>query len=164
VQSAGVREHVARLLSWEEAHASFDSAVANLPEHLRGTKPKGLPYSPWQLIEHIRIAQYDILEFCRNPEYVELKWPDDYWPSSVAPANPAAWANSIKDFRRDRSALQQLCRDPNIDLESEIPPGRGQTYLRELLLVADHTAYHVGELVVLRRLLEAWPAQDQSRQ
>jgi DinB family protein len=164
VPSSGLREHVAKLLSWEEAHVSFDSAVANLPEHLRGTKPKGLPYSPWQLIEHIRIAQRDILEFCRDPEYVELKWPDDYWPDSPAPANPAAWANSIKEFRRDRSDLQKLCNDPKIDLESEIPPNRGQTYLRELLLVADHTAYHVGELVVLRRLLEAWPAHDPSKQ
>jgi DinB superfamily len=158
VPSTALRDQLAKLLSWEEAHTSFDSAVADLPEHLRGTKPAGLPYSPWQLVEHIRIAQHDILEFCRNPQYKEMKWPEDYWPSSPAPATPAAWGNSIKEFSRDRSTLQEMCRDPNLDLESPIPHGKGQTYLRELLLAADHTAYHVGELIILRRLLGAWPS------
>jgi uncharacterized damage-inducible protein DinB len=161
--STATREHIAKLLGWQDAHTSFDSAVAHLPERLRGSRPPALPYSPWQLVEHIRIAQHDILDFCSNPQYIELKWPDDYWPASPAPASRAAWDNSIDEFRRDRSALQALCNDSKVDLESKIPHGQGQTYLRELLLVADHTAYHVGELVVLRRLLDAWPAQGDTQ-
>jgi uncharacterized damage-inducible protein DinB len=152
-----VREHVSRLLAWEDAHTGLESAVADLPPELRGAKPHGLPYSPWQLLEHIRIAQHDILDFCRNSNYTELHWPDDYWPSSPAPPDSEAWDNSIHDFQHDRKALQALSNDPTIDLTSRIPHGTGQTYLRELLLVADHTTYHVGELVVLRRLLGAWP-------
>lgn len=157
VPTSSLREHLARLLSWEDAHTSFDSAVANLPDHLRGAKPSALPYSPWQLVEHLRLAQRDILDFCRNPEYQELSWPDDYWPSSAAPPHSSAWDDSIREFQRDRAALQELSKDPKIDLESRIPHGSGQTYLRELLLAADHAAYHVGQLVVLRRVLGAWP-------
>jgi uncharacterized damage-inducible protein DinB len=152
-----IREHLARFLSWDEAHAGFDKAVAGLPEPLRGTAPAGLPYSPWQLVEHLRIAQHDLLEFCRNPKYQELDWPDDYWPDAAAPPSAAAWDESLLRFREDRAALQALARDPAIDLTARIPHGTGQTYLRELLLAADHTAYHVGELVVVRRLLGAWP-------
>lgn len=151
-----VREHLARLLSWEDAHVGFDAAVADLPVKLRGQIPTGLPYSPWQLVEHLRITQGDILEFCRNPGYVERSWPDDYWPSSAAPSSPSAWSDSVEQFRRDRAALQQLARDPATELEARIPHGSGQTYLRELLLAADHAAYHVGQLVVVRRLLGAW--------
>ena len=152
------REHLARLLRWEEAHASFDKAVAGLPQALRGKAPAGLPYSPWQLVEHIRITQHDILDFCRNPAYQELPWPDDYWPLTAAPPTPAAWDESLRAFREDRAGLQQLARDPSIELTAAIPHGDGQTYLRELLLAADHSAYHVGELIVVRRLLGAWPA------
>jgi hypothetical protein len=152
-----VREHLARLLSWEEAHASFDTAVAGLPEPLRGRAPAGLPYAPWQLVEHLRITQHDILDFCRNPAYQELDWPDDYWPSAAAPPSSAAWDESLRRFREDRAALQALARDSTIDLTVRIPHGTGQTCLRELLLAADHTAYHVGELIVVRRLLGAWP-------
>lgn len=151
------REQVARLLSWEDAHAGFDAAVADLPPADRGRQPAGLPYSPWQLVEHLRITQHDILDFCRNPAYVELKWPDDYWPSSPSPATPKAWDESIREFQRDRAALQELARDPTVALEARIPHGTGQTYLRELLLAADHAAYHIGELIVVRRLLGAWP-------
>jgi len=154
---SSIREHVAKLLSWEDAHTSFESAVADLPVELRGTKPSTLPYSPWQLVEHLRITQADILDFCRNPKYRERTWPDDYWPSSESPPDSAAWDNSVRDFLRDRAALQDLSRDPKITLEARIPHGEGQTYLREILLVADHTAYHIGELVVVRRLLGAWP-------
>jgi hypothetical protein len=153
-----LREHLARLLSWEEAHASFDKAVAGLPEALRGKAPAGLPYSPWQLVEHLRITQHDILDFCRNPAYQELAWPDDYWPPTAAPPTPAAWDESLGAFREDRAGLQQLARDLSIELTAAIPRGDGQTYLRELLLAADHSAYHVGELIVVRRLLGAWPA------
>ena len=153
-----LRDHVARLLDWQEAHGGFDKAVGDLPEPLRGRVPQGLPYSPWQLVEHMRITQHDILDFCRNPAYQEVSWPDDYWPRSPAPPSAAAWDETLRRFREDRIALQRLARDPAIDLAARIPHGTGQTYLRELLLAADHTAYHVGELIVVRRLLGAWPA------
>lgn len=153
--SSLVREHVAKLLGWEDAHVGFDRAVANLPEPLRGRQPSGLPYSPWQLVDHIRKTQHDILDFCINSEYKELSWPDDYWPRSPAPGRE--WEESIEQFGRDRLALERLARNRQIDLESAIPHGSGQTYLRELLLAADHTAYHIGELIVVRRLLGAWP-------
>jgi hypothetical protein len=152
-----VREQLARFLSWDEAHAGFETAVAGLPESLRGRAPAGLPYSPWQLVEHLRITQHDILDFCRNPAYQELDWPDDYWPAAAAPSSAAAWAESLRRFREDRVALQAMARDPAIDLTARIPHGTGQTCLRELLLAADHAAYHLGELVVVRRLLGAWP-------
>lgn len=151
------REQLAKILSWEEAHVSFDAAVADLPPALRGMKPAGLPYSPWQLVEHLRITQHDILDFCRNPAYRELTWPDDYWPPAAAPGSLTAWDDSVAGFQRDRAELQQLARDPNVDLEARIPHGSGQTYLREVLLAADHAAYHIGELIVVRRLLGAWP-------
>jgi uncharacterized damage-inducible protein DinB len=150
------REWVAKLLGWEEAHLGLDAAVADLPPADRGRQPAGLPYSPWQLLEHLRITQHDILDFCRNPAYEELKWPDDYWPSSPGPETPKAWDESIRQFQRDRVALQELARDPTVDLEARIPHGTGQTYLRELLLAADHAAYHLGQLVVVRRLLGSW--------
>ena len=151
-----LREQVAKLLSWEDAHVSFDAAVANLPAALRGMQPAGLPYSPWQLLEHLRITQHDILDFCRNPAYREITWPDDYWPPAPGPGWPTAWDDSVAQFQRDRAQLQQLAKDPAIELEARIPHGSGQTYLRELLLAADHAAYHIGELIVVRRLLGAW--------
>jgi hypothetical protein len=152
-----LREQLARFLEWGEAHGGFDSAVSDLSPALQAKQPAGLPYSPWQLLEHLRIAQHDILDFCVNPKYQELSWPGDYWPTSAEPASAKAWNESVQQFKRDRSALQQLARDPAIDLEAPIPHGKGQTYLRELLLAADHTAYHLGELIVVRRLLGAWP-------
>jgi DinB family protein len=156
MNEAALRNHVARLLDWKEAHAAFDDATAGLPEPLRGRTPGGLPYSPWQLVEHLRITQHDILDFCRNPKYQELAWPDDYWPASAAPPSPKAWDESLRRFREDRAALQRLARDSSVDLTARIPHGTGQTYLRELLLAADHAAYHIGELIVVRRLLGAW--------
>jgi uncharacterized damage-inducible protein DinB len=151
-----VRNQLSRLLAWEDAHVGFDTAIADMPEDLRGKQPAGLPYSAWQLLEHLRRAQRDILEFCRNANYQELTWPDDYWPSSPAPPSPAAWDESVRQFREDREALQQLAADPNVDLATRIPHGNGQTYLRELVLAADHAAYHIGQLVVVRRLLGNW--------
>ena len=151
-----IRDQLRRLLDWEDAHVGFDAAVAAVPLKLRGRKPEGAPYSAWQLLEHLRITQHDILEFCRNPRYVEPRWPKDYWPSSESPPSAAAWDKSIRQFRRDRKALQHLAMDANVDLASRIPHGSGQTYLRELVLVADHSAYHIGELVVVRRLLGIW--------
>ena len=156
--SSTIRDQVAKLLSWEDAHVGFDGAVANLPADLRGTAPIGLPYSPWQLLEHLRITQHDILDFCRNPEYREMSWPTDYWPSAAEPPSASRWEDSIQQFQRDRAEMEALARDITIDLEARIPHGTGQTYLRELLLAADHAAYHIGELIVVRRLLGAWPA------
>ena len=152
---AAVRDHVARLLSWGDAHVGFDDAVAGIPAKVRGRRPSGL-HSPWELLEHLRIAQHDILDFCRNANYKEMHWPDDYWPKAPAPPSAAAWNASIEQFRKDRKALQRIAANPKIDLAARIPHGTGQTYLRELLLTADHTAYHVGQLVLVRRLLGAW--------
>lgn len=152
-----LREQLAKFQNWREAHADFDAA-ADIPPELRGKTPPGLPYSPWQLIEHMRITQGDILEFCRSTDYTERKWPDDYWPKSPAPPDVGAWDSSVAAFRRDRKALQEMIRDPQCDLFAKVPAGTGQTFLREILLVADHTAYHVGQLVAVRRLLGAWGA------
>ena len=152
-----LHDHLVRLIDWGEAHAEYDAAVAGIgPEH-RGKTAPGLPYSPWQLIEHIRIAQHDILDFCVNASYREKKWPDDYWPSYPAPPSDAAWDESVASYVRDRDRLKQLGRDSTFDLTAKIPHGNGQTYLREVLLVADHTSYHVGQLVLVRRLLGIWP-------
>ncbi|HYW08907.1 MAG TPA: DinB family protein, partial [Longimicrobium sp.] len=131
------------------------AATRGLVPALRGVKPAGLPYSPWQLLEHLRIAQADILEFCRNPEYRELSWPADYWPAAPAPQSEEEWEGSIAAFLADRAELATLAAEA--DLFAEIPHGSGQTYLRELLLVTDHTSYHVGEMVAVRRMLGAWP-------
>ena len=150
-----IREHLVKLLDWEDAHVGFDKAVDGIAPDLRGKTPAGLPYSAWQLVEHLRRTQWDILDFCRNPHYVEIKWPDDYWPASAAPA-AGEWDQSVQRFRDDRKALQQLAADHSLDLTAKIPHGQGQTYLRELVLVADHTAYHVGQLVLVRRLLGIW--------
>ena len=151
-----LREQLSRFQNWREAHADFDAAVADLPASLRGVAPTGLPYSPWQLVEHLRLTQADILEFCRNVHYVEQKWPDDYWPKSPAPPDDTSWDASIAAFHSDQKALQKLIMDPDCDLFSKVPAGNGQTFLREFLLVADHTAYHVGQLIAVRRLLGAW--------
>ncbi len=151
-----IRELLGRLLSWEDAHVGFDKAVLDVPTELRGRQPAGLPYSLWQLVEHLRLTQHDILDFCRNPDYRELAWPDDYWPSSPTPPSPEAWDESIRRYRQDRRALEELAADPAIDLFARIPHGTGQTYLRELVLVADHSAYHVGQIVLVRRLLKIW--------
>ena len=151
-----VRQHLSRVLSWHDAHADFDAAVADLPPEARGVAPPGLPYSAWQLLEHIRLAQADILAFCVRPDYREGKWPDDYWPKSAAPPNAQAWDASIAAYRRDLAAVKKLLDDPKCDLFAKVPAGDGQTFLREFLLIADHTAYHVGQLVAVRRLLGQW--------
>jgi hypothetical protein len=156
-QHPEVRSSVARLLDWGDAHVDFDKVVARLSADLRGKVPAGLPYSPWQLLEHLRIAQEDILQFCIDPEYKERSWPDDYWPKAATPPSPDAWDKSVAAFRRDRDELKRLALNTGIDLTAKVPAGTDQTYLRELLLVADHNAYHLGELVVVRRALGAWP-------
>jgi uncharacterized damage-inducible protein DinB len=151
-----MRAQLAKTLDWGEAHADFDKAVKDFPADLRGRKVHGLPYSAWQILEHLRITQHDILDFARNPKYKEIAWPDEYWPKAAEPPDAAAWDASVAAFRRDRDAMKQLATDEAVDLEAKIPHGSGQTYLREVLLVLDHNAYHVGELVLLRRLLGAW--------
>jgi len=156
MENTHLRDLLARLLAWEDAHVSFDVAVAGIPVAHRGTVPTGLPHSPWQLVEHLRLSQHDILDFCVNPQYEELQWPEDYWPSSAAPPSDSAWDESIDAVRRDRAALQQLARDATIDLAGKIPHGSGQTYARELALAADHAAYHVGQLVLVRQALGDW--------
>lgn len=152
------RAALARPLAWREAHATFDDAVADLPAALRGRRVDGVPHSAWELVEHIRFTQRDILDFCRDPHYHEPKWPDDYWPRDPAPPSDDAWDASLAAYRADRDALVALAERDVPDLLATIPHGSGQTYVREVLLVVDHTAYHVGQLVILRRMLGAWPA------
>jgi DinB superfamily len=151
-----LREHVLYLLRGGGAHLSFDKAVAGLPTKLRGVKPPGVPHTPWRLVEHMRLTQWDILEFSRNPKHVSPEFPEGYWPKADAPPNAKAWDASIKAFQKDLKAMEDLVDDPKIDLFARIPHGEGQTILREALLVADHNAYHLGQLVVVRRLLGAW--------
>lgn len=153
-----LRAHLLRLLDWQDAHVAFDDAVEGVPAELRGVRTAELPHSLWELVEHLRLAQLDILDFCRDPGYSEPAWPDDYWPRSAAPPTPDAWGESIARYRADREALKRIAEGPEPDLFATIPHGSGQTYLRELLLAADHAAYHVGQIVLTRRLLGIWPA------
>ena len=154
---AALRQHVLNQLDARQAHATFDTIIADLPPDRRGQRPAGLPYSPWELLEHLRLAQHDILDFCQNPEYEQDDWPEDYWPDTAAPPDEDAWTASVDAFRRDLDAMKALVRDPATDLFAEIPHGDGQTVHREALLVADHNAYHLGQLVTARRLLDCWP-------
>jgi hypothetical protein len=152
----GLRNQLSSLLDWSDAHVSFDDIVEGLPVAARGKVPQGLPYSAWQLVEHMRLAQADILEFCVSRRYQEKQWPKDYWPAAPAPPTRQAWSASIARFRKDRRALQRLVTNPRSDLLAKVPMGTDQTVLREVILAADHTAYHVGELVAVRRLLGHW--------
>ena len=156
VADASLRKHLVELLKGGNAHADFDRAITGLPAKLRGAKVKDLPYSAWSLVEHMRIAQWDILEFSRNPKHVSPEWPGGYWPKSEAPPNASAWNKAVAGFKKDLAAMQVLVENPKTDLFALIPGGTGQTILREAMLVADHNSYHLGELIVLRRLLGAW--------
>lgn len=148
---------VASSLDWEQAHLRFEKAVEDLAAGLRDKRPSGLPHSVWEQVEHIRRTQLDLLEFCRNDDYKEPKWPDDYWPSTPAPANERAWQESLANIRNDREAFARWTVESSLDLTRKIPHGTGQTYLRTVLVAVDHTAYHVGQIVLIRRLLGAWP-------
>jgi hypothetical protein len=154
-----VSRQVSSLLDWQDAHAGFEKILDGIPAKLRGVAPEQIPYTPWQLLEHLRLTQRDILDFCRNPRYSEPHWPADYWPATAAPPTEKAWQESIQAFLADRAAMKQLAQDAAVDLLSPIPHGSGQTILRELLLLADHNAYHLGELVVVRRCLGIWGGQ-----
>jgi hypothetical protein len=156
-EEKALRDHLLYLLSDGGAHAKFDDVIAGIPANVRGQKPAGFPHAPWMLLEHLRLTQLDILEFSRNPKHVSPKWPEGYWPRTDAPPSAAAWNKSIADFRKDLKAIQSLVANPKTDLFARIPWGDGQTILREALLVADHNAYHLGQLVDVRRLLDAWP-------
>lgn len=155
-QDQSLRDHLRQLLDWGDAHADFDRVVADVPAQVQGVRPEGLPYSLWQLLEHMRLAQADILDFCRNPQYRQPSWPADYWPPTEAPPDAGDWERSVAAFRADRQALVEMIDDPGLNLFAEIEHGDGQTYLREVLLAADHNAYHLGEMVAVRRLLGAW--------
>jgi DinB superfamily len=151
-----LREHLLDLLRGKGAHLTFDEAVADLPAALRGAQATGGPHTPWRLLEHLRIAQWDILEFSRNARHVSPDFPTGYWPQGDAPPDDKAWDRSVAAFRVDLKAMQDLVGDPAIDLFARIPHGDGQTILREALVLADHNAYHIGQMVMLRRALGAW--------
>jgi DinB superfamily len=151
-----LRDHLAALLEGGGAHATFDAAIKDLPANLRGKRPEGVPHSPWELLEHLRITQWDILEFSRNPKHVSPDWPYGYWPSSPVPPDEKAWDKTVAAFQADLKAMLKLAADQSTDLFARIPHGDGQTILREVLLVADHSAYHIGQLILVRRLLGAW--------
>ncbi len=148
------------LLDGGQAHTSLEAAVADLPERLRGVVPPSLPYSAWQLAEHLRITQRDILEFSAPPPggYRHLDWPAAYWPAQAVPPEPESWDRTLAAIRSDREAFEALLTQPGADLYTPFAWGEGQNLLREALLIADHNSYHTGELIVLRRLLGAWPA------
>jgi len=152
-----IRGTLSRALAWADAHVALDDAVRGLPEPLRGARPDGLPHSPWQIIEHIRIAQRDILDFCSTGEYQGHTWPDDYWPDSPVPPDAGSWDACVAALRDDRQALCRMLNDADGDLMAVVPHGTDQTLLREVLLILDHNAYHTGQLVMLRQLLGAWP-------
>jgi uncharacterized damage-inducible protein DinB len=156
IDEKALRAQLVKLLDFEEAHVGFDRAVKGIPPRMRGKVPANGEHSLWELLEHLRIAQADILEFCRTAKYKEKKWPDDYWPASPAPRSASAWTKAIADYRRDRKAFQRLAANTRIDLLATIPHGTGQTYLREIVLAADHAAYHIGQIVTVRKQLGIW--------
>jgi hypothetical protein len=151
-----LRQHLLELLDGGHAHPDFETAIADLPADLRGAKPPGLPHTPWRLLEHMRIAQWDILRFSIDPDHVSPEFPSGYWPEGDAPPDPGAWDRSLESFRADLQAMKDLVSDSKTDLFAKIPHGQGQTILREALLVADHNSYHIGQLITIRRLLGAW--------
>ncbi len=150
-----LRRHLVEALDNSHAHLRFDDVIGRWPLKLRGRKARGAPHTAWQLLEHMRIAQWDILDFCRNPNYVSLEFPEGYWPVSATPPSQSAWTRSVRQLRADLQAMKELVANPATDLHARIPHGEGQTILREALLAADHNAYHLGQLYLLRRLLGA---------
>ena len=156
MSDTALRDHLVRVLDWEEAHVGFDKAVAGVSADKRGVRPPGFEHSPWQLVEHVRLALDDILDFCVNPDYVHsMKWPDDYWPAQEPPT-ASAWDRSIAAYSQSVERMKALAREQP-DLAAAVPTGKvNQTYLRALLMAADHTAYHVGQLIAVRRALGIW--------
>ena len=156
-----VRDHLFNLLMSRQAHVNFERVLADFPEELQGKRPEEIPYSGWELLEHLRIAQWDILEFSRDAQHVSPQFPKGYWPEGPEPPDEGAWKNSLASFQKDLQAMADLVTDPTTALYSPIPHGTGQTILREALLVADHNAYHLGQLVLIRRLLGAWKERNE---
>jgi hypothetical protein len=155
--SEALRTIIASALDWKEAHAGFDRAVAGLPEALRGRRPERYPHAPWELVEHVRLTQADLVAFLEDATYTAPNWPEGYWPDGPAPPTPESWDEAVAAVRSDRERLRTLALRPAIDLGAKIPWGDGQTYGRTILVAVDHTAYHVGQIVAVRRLLGAWP-------
>lgn len=153
-----MRETLLNLLSGKGAHLTFDEAVADFPMDAINARPPNVPYTFWHLLEHIRLAQWDILDFVRNPDYQEQSWPDDYWPARDAETDEAGWNQTIEQFHADLEEMKAITADESLDLTTELPHAPGYTYLREILLVADHNAYHVGEFAILRQVMDLWPA------
>jgi len=158
-QLAALRKQLIENLTSGNAHADFAQSVKDFPAELRGKRPKGAPHSPWEVLEHMRLAQWDILEFSRNGKHESPKWPEGYWPGKPEPPDDKAWDRSVGQFCQDTDALAKLIQDESNDLFAKIPHGDGQTLLREALLAADHNAYHLGQLVLLRRTLGSWSAE-----
>lgn len=150
------RTIIASALDWEQAHAKLDSALEGLAPELRGRRPDNFPHSTWELVDHIRRTQYDLLDFSRNPNYEEIKWPDEYWPKSPAPKDDAEWSGAIEQIHRDTKAFAEFTNTFGGDFTAKIPHGTGQTYLRTVLVAVDHTSYHVGQIVAVRRLIGSW--------
>lgn len=155
-EDKALREHLVKLLKGGDAHVTFENAIKDFPAELRGERLKGAEHSAWEVLEHLRIAQADILDFSINPQYKELEWPKEYWPETSAPPDAQAWDESVRAFEKDLKAMCALVENEKTDLFAKIPHGSGQTILREALVVADHNGYHLGEMVVLRRILGAW--------
>lgn len=153
-EDTSLRQHIVNLLTKAEAHVDVNSELKDFPRKLRGHKPEGAPHTPWQLLEHMRIAQWDILRFSVDANHISPKWPEGYWPETESPLTGKAWDKSVQQFLHDLDAMCKLVRDPKRDLFARIPHGDGQTLLREALLVADHNAYHLGQIVMVRRTLE----------
>lgn len=151
-----LREHLVKLLAGKQAHVDFDTAVSDLPLERQGEKPQGASHTPWEILEHLRIAQWDISEFSRNPKHASPNFPAGYWPEDASPPEPGSWEKSVGLFQADLEAFREFIQNPATDLYDPIPHGDGQTVLREILVLADHNAYHLGELVVVRRLLGTW--------
>ena len=151
-----LREHLSNLLSGRGAHLDWKASFAGVPPKLRGVRPNGLPHSLWELLEHMRIAQWDIVEFSRSSKHVSPEFPDGYWPGQPEPPDDKAWEHSVNSFAQDLQSMCALVADDATDLFARIPHGTGQTVLREALLTADHNAYHLGQLLLLRRMLGAW--------
>jgi uncharacterized damage-inducible protein DinB len=154
-----LRKEFTAYLGGGSTHAPLSKAVKNFPERLMNQRPENIPFSAWALLEHIRITQHDMVEFIKNPDYEELDWPKDYWPAANKKATKALWNRTLKDYEKDLAVLTKIVKDPKTDLFTPIPHGNGQTIMKEILQVIDHTAYHTGELVLLRRTLGAWRAQ-----
>ncbi len=155
-----LREQLLHLLRGGNAHLAFDDAVADFPMEAINRRPPHVPYTPWHLLEHLRITQWDILDFIRNPHYQAIKWPDNYWPAPDTEADAAAWEQTLAAFRADLKAIEAIASDPQTDLAATIPHGDGQTVLREILLVADHNAYHIGEFAILRQVMGTWGSRE----